>query len=89
MRVDTHAYAGYTVPPHYDSLIAKLIATGSTRSNAIARMTRSLGDYLITGIKTTIPFQQAIMRNPDFIRGNYNTGFVEKAMASGTAHFAR
>ena len=89
VRVDTHAYAGYTVPPHYDSLIAKLIAVGSNRSNAIARMTRALGDYLIMGIKTTIPFQQAIMRNPDFIRGNYNTGFVEKAMTSGTALFTR
>ncbi len=89
VRVDTHAYAGYTVPPHYDSMIAKLIAIGTTRSNAIARMTRGLGDYLITGIKTTIPFQQEIMRNPDFIRGDYNTGFVEKAMASGTAFFNR
>ena len=89
VRVDTHAYAGYTVPPHYDSLISKLIAVGSNRSNAIARMTRSLGDYLITGIKTTIPFQQAIMRNPDFIRGEYNTGFVEKALSSGTAMFTR
>ena len=89
VRVDTHAYAGYTVPSQYDSLIAKLIAVGSNRSNAIARMTRSLGDYLITGIKTTIPFQQAIMRNPDFIRGDYNTGFVEKALSSGTAMFTR
>ena len=89
VRVDTHAYAGYTVPPHYDSMISKLIAVGTTRSNAIARMTRGLGDYLITGIKTTIPFQQEIMRNPDFIRGEYNTGFVEKAMTSGTAFFNR
>lgn len=85
VRVDTHAYAGYTVPPHYDSMISKLIAVGTTRSNAIARMTRGLGDYLITGIKTTIPFQQSIMKNPDFIRGEYNTGFVEKILAPGTA----
>jgi acetyl-CoA carboxylase biotin carboxylase subunit len=89
VRVDTHAYAGYTVPPHYDSMIAKLIAIGTTRSNAIARMTRGLGDYLVTGIKTIIPFQQAIMRNPDFIRGQYNTGFVEKTISSGTAFFNR
>ncbi len=87
VRVDTHAYAGYTVPPHYDSMIAKLIAVGTTRANAIARMTRGLGDYLVTGIKTTIPFQQAIMHNPDFIRGDYNTGFVEKTIASGAARF--
>ena len=86
VRVDTHAYAGYTVPPHYDSMIAKLIAVGTTRSNAIARMTRGLGDYLITGIKTTIPFQQSIMKNPDFIRGDYNTGFVEKILAQSTAY---
>jgi acetyl-CoA carboxylase biotin carboxylase subunit len=89
VRVDTHAYAGYTVPPHYDSMISKLIAVGTTRDNAIARMTRGLGDYMITGIKTTIPFQQAIMRNPDFIRGQYNTGFVEKIIASGAAKFSR
>ncbi|HWL53751.1 MAG TPA: acetyl-CoA carboxylase biotin carboxylase subunit [Chthoniobacteraceae bacterium] len=85
VRVDTHAYAGYTVPPHYDSMISKLIAIGTTRENAIARMRRGLGDYYITGIKTTIPFQQAIMANPDFVRGEYNTGFVEKIIASGGA----
>ena len=69
VRLDSHAYAGYTVPPHYDSLIAKVIAMGTTRENAIARMTRALGEYIVTGIKTTIPFQEAIMRNPDFLRG--------------------
>jgi acetyl-CoA carboxylase biotin carboxylase subunit len=84
VRVDTHAYGGYTVPPHYDSLIAKLIATGTSRANAIARMRRALNDYVIRGIKTTIPFQQSIMRNPDFVRGEYNTGFVEKVMAAGS-----
>jgi len=89
VRVDTHAYAGYTVPPHYDSMIAKLIAVGTTRSNAIARMTRGLGDYYITGIKTIIPFQQAIMANPDFIRGDYNTGFVDKIINGGTAFMAK
>jgi acetyl-CoA carboxylase biotin carboxylase subunit len=89
VRVDTHAYAGYTVPPHYDSMISKLIAVGTTRQNAIARMTRGLGDYLITGIKTTIPFQQSIMQNPDFIRGEYNTGFVEKTIAANPGMFKR
>ncbi len=57
---------GYTVPPYYDSLIAKVIAMGTCRENAIARMTRALGEYIITGIKTTIPFQEAIMREPGF-----------------------
>src|SRR5881398_4183802 len=66
VRIDSHAYCGYTIPPHYDSMISKLISVGSTRPNAINRMARALGEYLITGIKTTIPFQQAIMRNPDF-----------------------
>jgi acetyl-CoA carboxylase, biotin carboxylase subunit len=89
VRVDSHAYCGYTIPPHYDSMIAKLITVGSTRPNAINRMARALGEYLITGIKTTIPFQQAIMRNPDFVRGRYNTGFVEKLIASRVAEFNR
>src|SRR5215468_3227823 len=70
LRIDSHAYTGYTVPPHYDSMIAKLIAVGATRESAIARMRRALGEYLITGIKTTIPFHNAIMRNADFRNGN-------------------
>ena len=76
IRVDSHAYAGYTIPPNYDSLIGKLITSGSNRASAVARMSRGLGDYMITGIHTTIPFQQEIMRNADFIRGQYHTGFV-------------
>lgn len=78
VRVDSHVYANYTIPPHYDSMIAKLICVGSTRQSAIRRMTRALGEYLITGIKTTIPFQARIMRNADFIRGEFDTGFIEK-----------
>ena len=88
IRIDSHAYAGYAVPPHYDSMIAKVIATGTTRANAIARMSRALGEYMITGIKTTIPFQEAIMRDPDFVRGKYNTGFVAKIIESRVAEFA-
>ena len=76
IRVDSHAYAGYTIPPNYDSLIGKLITSGSNRASAVARMSRALGEYMITGIHTTIPFQQEIMRNADFIRGQYHTGFV-------------
>ena len=87
VRVDSHAYCGYTIPPHYDSLIAKVIAIGRTRGNAIGRLTRALGEYMITGVKTTIPFQEAIMRNPDFRRGEYNTGFVEKIIRSRAAEF--
>ncbi len=74
--MDSHAYAGYSIPPYYDSLIGKLITSGATRASAVARMSRALGEYMITGIKTTIPFQQEIMRNADFQRGQYHTGFV-------------
>ena len=84
VRIDSHAYTGYTVPPNYDSMIAKLIAVGATRESAIARMRRALGEYLITGIKTTIPFHNAIMRNADFRSGNYDTGFVDRLMNSET-----
>ncbi len=87
IRIDSHAYAGYTVPSHYDSMIAKVIAMGTTREHAIARMSRALGEYMITGIKTTIPFQEAIMRDPDFVRGKYNTGFVGKIIESRVAEF--
>src|SRR5580704_9907573 len=87
VRVDSHVYSGYTVPPYYDSMISKVIAMGTTRDHAIERMRRALGEYLIRGIKTTIPFQEAIMRDPDFLLGNYNTGFVEKIITSRVAEF--
>ncbi len=82
VRIDSHAYTGYTVPPFYDSMIAKLITVGATRESAIERMRRALGEYLITGIKTTIPFHNAIMLNADFRSGNYDTGFVDRMMNS-------
>ena len=78
VRLDSHAYSKYTVPPYYDSMIAKLICVGSSRESAIRRMTRALSEYLISGIKTTIPFQSEIMQHPDFIRGDFDTSFVEK-----------
>ena len=78
VRVDTHVYAGYTVPPHYDSMIAKLIVTGARRDVAIARMRRALSEFMIQGIKTTIPFQQVIIDHPDFIEGHYDIGWVER-----------
>jgi acetyl-CoA carboxylase, biotin carboxylase subunit len=80
VRIDSHAYTGYTVPPYYDSMIAKVIATGTTRENAIYRMRRALSEYIIRGVKTTIPFQQRIMHDPDFVRGKYHTGFVAKLL---------
>jgi acetyl-CoA carboxylase biotin carboxylase subunit len=80
VRVDSHIYSKYTIPPYYDSMISKLICVGSTRSSATRRMARALGEYLITGIKTTIPFQRKIMRHADFVRGDFDTGFVEKIL---------
>jgi acetyl-CoA carboxylase, biotin carboxylase subunit len=80
VRVDSHVYSGYTVPPYYDSMIAKLICVSSTRTGAIRRMARALSEYLITGIKTTIPFQEKIMENADFRRGDFDTGFIERIM---------
>ena len=76
VRVDTHVYSGYSVPPHYDSMIAKLIVTGATREIAIARMKRALSEFMIRGIKTTIPFQQEILNHPDFVNGTYDIGWV-------------
>jgi acetyl-CoA carboxylase biotin carboxylase subunit len=81
VRVDTHVYSGYTVPPYYDSMIAKLIVTGATRDIAIDRMKRALDEFLIEGIKTTIPFQDAILKNSDFRSGNYNIAWVENFLA--------
>ena len=81
VRVDSHIYSRYTIPPHYDSMISKLICVGSTRESAIRRMTRALSEYLISGIKTNIPFQTKIMKNADFMRGDFDTSFVEKIMS--------
>ena len=80
VRVDTFVEEGSTIPPYYDSMIAKLICVGSTRDAAIRRMARALSEYLITGIRTTIPFQAKIMRHADFVRGDFDTGFVEKIL---------
>ncbi len=82
VRIDSHAYTGYVVPPYYDSMIAKLITVGATREACIERMRRALDEYYITGIKTTVPFHSAILRNSDFRAGRYDTGFVERVMNS-------
>ncbi len=83
VRIDSHVYTGYSVPPYYDSMIGKIITVGATRTSAIDRMRRALDEYYITGIKTTVPFHAAIMRNADFRAGKYDTGFVERVMNSG------
>jgi acetyl-CoA carboxylase, biotin carboxylase subunit len=83
VRIDSHVYTGYSVPSYYDSMIAKIITVGATRINAIDRMRRALGEYYITGIKTTVPFHAAIMRSAEFRDGNYDTGFIERVMSSG------
>ncbi len=80
VRVDSHAYAGYTIPPHYDSLLGKLITYGKDRREAMDKMTRALGEYMVTGIKTTIPFQLAILQDPNFRRGVYSTNFIEQLL---------
>jgi acetyl-CoA carboxylase biotin carboxylase subunit len=80
VRVDTHAYAGYTIPPAYDSMIGKLITTGTDRREAMDRMNRALSEYMITGIKTNVSFQQAIMQDPNFRRGVYSTSFIEQLL---------
>jgi acetyl-CoA carboxylase biotin carboxylase subunit len=77
IRWDSHVYSGYTVPPHYDSMIGKLIAFGNDRATAMDRLSRALDEFVIRGIKTTVPFGQLILKDPDFRRGRYSTHFVE------------
>lgn len=77
VRIDSHIYAGYTIPPFYDSMIAKIIAVAQTREEAIDTMSRALSEYVIEGIKTTIPFHQQLMQNKDFREGNFTTKFIE------------
>ncbi|MEO8412192.1 MAG: acetyl-CoA carboxylase biotin carboxylase subunit [Ginsengibacter sp.] len=77
VRIDSHAYAGYVIPPYYDSMIGKLIAVAQTRDEAINTMIRALSEYVIEGIKTTIPFHKKLMQNEDFRKGNFTTKFLE------------
>lgn len=77
VRLDTHVYSGYTIPPNYDSMIAKLITTAQTREEAISKMKRALDEFVIEGIKTTIPFHRQLMDNPDYVAGNYTTAFMD------------
>jgi len=76
VRVDTHVYAGYGIPPYYDSMIAKLICRAHTREECILKMERALDEFIIEGVKTTVPFHQKLMKNEDFRKGNFHTGFL-------------
>lgn len=77
VRVDTHVYAGYSVPPYYDSMIAKLICKAETREECITKMQRALDEFIIEGIKTTIPFHQKLMKDENFRKGDFHTGFLD------------
>ncbi|WP_324670881.1 acetyl-CoA carboxylase biotin carboxylase subunit [Hymenobacter sp. GOD-10R] len=77
VRVDTHVYAGYTIPPNYDSMIAKLITVAQTREECIVKMKRALSEFVVEGVKTTIPFHLALMDNEDFRAGNFTTAFLD------------
>jgi acetyl-CoA carboxylase biotin carboxylase subunit len=76
VRVDTHVYAGYTIPPYYDSMIAKLICRAQTREEAITKMERALEEFIIEGVKTTVPFHKQLMKDPNFRSGNFHTGYL-------------
>ena len=77
IRIDTHVYSGYSIPPFYDSMISKLIVVAQTREEAIRKMKRALGEYIIEGVKTTIPFHQKLMEDPKFNEGDFTTGFMD------------
>lgn len=86
VRVDTHAYAGYVIPPFYDSLIAKLIAHGHDRPEALRRMTRALDEFIVEGVPTTIPFHKQVMTDDRFNRGDFNTHFLEHFKLAEDSH---
>ena len=77
IRIDTHVYANYMIPPFYDSMIAKVITVAQTREEAISKMERALEEFIIEGIKTTIPFHQKLMKDEKFRKGDYTTKFME------------
>jgi acetyl-CoA carboxylase biotin carboxylase subunit len=76
--VDTHIYAGYSVPPHYDSLLAKVIVHGRDRTEALARMGQALDSFILEGVTTTIPFLARVIRHPEFVAGKVDTKFLER-----------
>ncbi len=82
IRVDSGVYSGYEISPYYDALIAKLIVYGETREETIDRMKRALEEFRVIGVRTNIPFHQALMENPDFLAGNFDTQFVNDERTS-------
>jgi len=78
VRIDTHIYSGYKIPPYYDSLIAKAITRGQTRQEALKKMERVLDEFIVEPVKTTAAFCKEVITDPDFQRGKYNTGFLQK-----------
>ena len=80
VRVDTHVYGGYVIPPHYDSLVAKLICYGRDRRTVLDRMSRALDEFIVRGIKTTLPLHQLILKDPNFRRGRYGTSFIDRLL---------
>ncbi len=84
VRVDSGLYAGYRIPPHYDSMIAKLIVSGNSRADALMRLRRALGEYVIDGVKTTLPLHSRLVENPDFAKGDYDIHWLEKFVGQGS-----
>jgi acetyl-CoA carboxylase biotin carboxylase subunit len=82
VRIDSALYQGYTVPPHYDSLVAKLVVHGTSRNECLMRLRRALEEYVIAGIETTIPLHQRILAAPDFINGDYDIHWLERFVGS-------
>jgi acetyl-CoA carboxylase biotin carboxylase subunit len=78
VRVDSGLYANYRIPPHYDSMIAKLIVSGNSRNEALMRLRRALGEYVIDGIKTTLPLHNRLVQDQDFVNGDYDIHWLEK-----------
>ena len=85
VRLDSAIYAGYSIPPNYDSLIGKLIVHAPTRAEAIARMKRALGEYHVGGIRTTIPFFLSVLEDPEFCQGDIDTGYIARFLARQNA----
>ena len=83
VRVDSAVYQGYTIPPYYDSLVGKLIVHGNTRTEALMRLRRSLDEFIVDGIETTIPLFRTLVRNTDIQNGDYNIHWLEKFLAAG------
>jgi acetyl-CoA carboxylase biotin carboxylase subunit len=83
VRVDSHMYSGYMIPPYYDSMVAKLIVHAPTRKEAIAKCERALDEFIIEGVHTSIPFAKFLLGSREFVDGEYDTGYIERVMKTG------